>query len=379
MEPWHYRLEMTVDDVWNAFFLHSLLLDHAEHETILQLDHNAPSHLKRLEPALRARNLRMKGTGQEEWNHACDSCSWHFTDEDGIEIVGCSEGVETGFKTCKSKEHRIIETRYCERGQAMFQLKKRLERIKATQTTNSMSLGREDHPEGDVNGLAGLEGVGDEDEEVVLDATGDICDGKPDTGNRMLRAKFGRTRSHNEELCVASCGVIRGRARFFGSEAPNGVRWFIILLYPTKESLPSVIWHDNNCRVTAMLRNDIDEHLRTYFDGVAMPVDVFHFKSKHKESDLDCGRHCNPYIWPELRTEEGRWRFNSSAAEQTNAWYGGFLAIVRDMQADRYEFFLDEMIKRRNRVIVGELRRKGKNPYNIPREDLLPEDTHYLI
>jgi hypothetical protein len=67
-----------------------------------------------------------------------------------------------------------------------------------------------------------------------------------------------------------------------------------------------------------MLKNDDDERLHTYFDGCALPVDVFHFKSKHKESDINCGSNCNPYIWPELRTD-GKWWFNSSAAEQANA------------------------------------------------------------
>jgi hypothetical protein len=100
-------------------------------------------------------------------------------------------------------------------------------------------------------------------------------------------------------------------------------------------------------------------------------VDVFHFKSKHKESNIKCGQHCNPYIWPELRTEDGKWQFNSSAAEQTNAWYGGLLAIVHNMQADRYKFFLDEMIKQWNRMVVKELKCKGKHPYDIPRETLL--------
>src|ERR1700720_4618560 len=103
-------------------------------------------------------------------------------------------------------------------------------------------------------------------------------------------------------------------------------------MFLTKMSLPRVIWHDNNCWIKAMLKNDTDESLWTYFDDVALPIDVFHFKSKHKESDIECGRHCNPYIWPELRTEDGKWQFNSSAAEQTNAWYGGFLAIVRDIR-----------------------------------------------
>ena len=68
-----------------------------------------------------------------------------------------------------------------------------------------------------------FEGVGGADEETIIDENG-ICDGKPETGNRSVKARFGRRRTHNEQLCVASCGVILGRATFFGSEAPNGVR-----------------------------------------------------------------------------------------------------------------------------------------------------------
>jgi len=70
--------------------------------------------------------------------------------------------------------------------------------------------------------------------------------------------------------------------------------------------------------------------------------------------------------------ENGKWVFNSSAAEQTNAWIGGFLAIVREMRVERYNFFLDEMIRRRNIWIVEELARKGKNPRNIRYDVLIP-------
>lgn len=42
-----------------------------------------------------------------------------------------------------------------------------------------------------------------------------------------------------------------------------------------------------------------------------------------------------------------------------NAWYRGLLAIMQDMQADRYDFFLDEMIKWWNRIIVRELHWRG--------------------
>lgn len=51
-----------------------------------------------------------------------------------------------------------------------------------------------------------------------------VCDGKKKSGNKKVTARFGWRWTHNEELCVTSCGVILGRATFYGSEAPNGVR-----------------------------------------------------------------------------------------------------------------------------------------------------------
>ena len=138
------------------------------------------------------------------------------------------------------------------------------------------------------------------------------------------------------------------------------------VLFPTKNSLPGVIFHDNNCRVKALIDNMGDTH----FDNCALPVDVFHMKSKHKESDDDCNRKCNPALFPSLMVGN-KWRFNSSAAETTNAWFGGFQSMVREMRIHRYNFFLDEMIKYRNRMIVGELVKQHAHPYLIPRAELL--------
>jgi hypothetical protein len=90
---------------------------------------------------------------------------------------------------------------------------------------------------------------------------------------------------------------------------------------------------------------------------------VFHFKSKHKESDTFCQQHCNPAQWEELVGDDGKWVLNSSIAEQTNVWIGGYQAIVRDMLAHNYDFFLDEMIKRRNKLFVLKLKQTGKYPY----------------
>jgi hypothetical protein len=138
-------------------------------------------------------------------------------------------------------------------------------------------------------------------------------------------------------------------------------------LFPTQESLPEVLWMDSNCRVSAMLK----ARGNTYFDHCALPVDVFHYKCKHGATDQWCAENCNPLLWPELTTETGEWRFNSSTAEQTNAWIGGFLPMVREMRVDRYNFFLDEMIWRRNLIVVAELENRGHAPYQIPREELL--------
>jgi hypothetical protein len=81
---WFYSLKMRVDDVWNGFFIHCLLLDHEEWNATLQLTHTAQSQSKRLQPALKARNARMRGPGQEHWNHACDLCCWVYTDSDDV-------------------------------------------------------------------------------------------------------------------------------------------------------------------------------------------------------------------------------------------------------------------------------------------------------
>ncbi|KAJ7128595.1 hypothetical protein C8R44DRAFT_909853 [Mycena epipterygia] len=451
---WQTTFQMDVEDVWNAFYTYSLRLDYHERQDVMELPHNSvSSQAERLRALLEVRNSRMAGTGQEEWNHACDLCCYIYLDPesdedeprhmflrstvtDGITmghpccgipdcqerlrsvkdkfclthqklnkqccITSCTVDVEPGFRTCIDPDHRDIELYHYQQGKAMFQLKKRLQRsYKGTAPPNSLpdidpdntmapSRLAPSHSETTATGADFLPvlfdveepwelnvarpNLEDEDEEIGLAMPVlERCDGKSSKGNRIVRARFGRKRTHNEQLCVYSCGVIPGRATFFGSEAPNGVREFWMKLWPTKASLPAVQWHDNNCNIVKMLRNDPDEYLRNYFENIALPVDVFHFKSKHKETDLDCGANCNPYIWPELRTPEGKWRFNSSAAEQTNAWFGGFQSIVREMTVDRYNFFLDEMIKRRNRILVKDLRKRGKAPHNIPRELLLAD------
>ena len=176
-------------------------------------------------------------------------CKDHNELDNQCVVTTCSADAQPGFWTCSAPDHRTLELYHYQQGKAMFQLKHRLERLKVSQTNNSLSPSpatkerirgdinkltadpsvllpeSDDHGHGDNSGdsIAQLEQEYLGDEEVLLDANG-ICDGKPESGNRSVRARFGRRRSHNEELCVASCGVILGRATFLGSEAPNGVR-----------------------------------------------------------------------------------------------------------------------------------------------------------
>jgi hypothetical protein len=92
-------------------------------------------------------------------------------------------------------------------------------------------------------------------------------------------------------------------------------------------ALPSYIFYDNNCGFLKHIRASGD----TFFDDVGLPVDVFHFKCKHTERDEFCQTHCNPGRFRELIDSEGKWVFNSSAAEQANVWFGKFQNVVQDM------------------------------------------------
>ena len=61
------------DHVWHAFYLHGLLQDASKRSQTLCLPHKGKQS-ERLRAALQARNIRMAGTGQAQWAHACDEC-----------------------------------------------------------------------------------------------------------------------------------------------------------------------------------------------------------------------------------------------------------------------------------------------------------------
>lgn len=109
-----------------------------------------------------------------------------------------------------------------------------------------------------------------------------------------------------------------------------------------------------------MVRNP--ENPDHFFDDVGLSVDVFHFHCKHSVTDTYCRDNCDPGSFGELRNEDGSWYFNSSAAEQVNSWIGKYQSMCREMVRERFEFFLDEMIMRRNRVTLEKLESDGCMP-----------------
>jgi hypothetical protein len=124
-------------------------------------------------------------------------------------------------------------------------------------------------------------------------------------------------------------------------------------VFPDPETMPNIVFYDNNCRLYKHLVHQGNLLYKT----VGFPVDVFHWKCKHSKTEIECSYHCNPHCFPELIGEDGRgWYFNSSIAEQNNVWLGGFHSILREMTADHYDYFLDEMVLRKNRLTKEKLK-----------------------
>ena len=121
-------------------------------------------------------------------------------------VVGCTTQAEPKFQTCSEPTHRALED--TSGRSALFVLRRRLERLRASAVEDG--------------------GQGTTDELIDVDDDGE-CPSKPDSGNMKPRARFGRRRTHNEQLIVATCGTILGRATMFGSEGVDGTRVCVLL------------------------------------------------------------------------------------------------------------------------------------------------------
>ncbi|KAF8575249.1 hypothetical protein K439DRAFT_1649592 [Ramaria rubella] len=320
---WQVSLSMSGATILDGFLLYSLLLDKAEHHEVL-----------------------------EHYAHACDLCCWIYENDKGImgeSLVKLQGAVSNGntirhpccaIHDCKVPLENIASNLYCP-VHLGYEAKCAVTVCQSLHEAGHLTCDNPNHRALDLGAKA-----------TSLD-----CDQKSPEGNQRLRAQFGRRQMHNEQLMIRPCGVIISQVTFFGSEAISVVCDFVLAAFPTPESTSEVFFYDTNCGLLKHCRN-IGCH---WLDQTAVVVDVFHFNCKHKQSDRFCQENCNPALFPELYVD-GKWVFNLSIAEQTNVWFRGFLAIVREMAAVCFSFFLDEMIKQQNRYIVAELECKGHHP-----------------
>ncbi|KAG2139346.1 hypothetical protein DEU56DRAFT_871163 [Suillus clintonianus] len=345
---WQYTLRMRDTDVLNGFFIHSLLLEKAEHNSCLVLPHDEQQRT-RIDVALSERNKEMEGIGQEAYPHACDLCFIVIGDDSKTKIqAAVCDGNTIGHPCCTVHDCKVPlmtnRHRFCPDHQDLNQ-RCTVNGCDKLHTSGSRTCGNVDH-------------------QALEDAYF-----KPAKALFQLRVRLKRAgiTLPLDSLIMRPCGVILARATFFGSEAVSAE--FAKMVFPTAASTPEFFVFDNNCKLRAHQDAIGDDH----FAATGMPVDVFHFNSKHKETDTYCQQHCNPAAFPEL-VSGGKWQFNTSICEQTNVWLGGYQAILRDMSVHRYNFYLDEMIKRRNRYVISESERRGHSPWMISMDALFGSD-----
>ncbi|KAF8894187.1 hypothetical protein CPB84DRAFT_1816137 [Gymnopilus junonius] len=329
---WQFNLQATSDQIYDAFTILLLLEDCQAHEPNCKIplannhDHFCPTH--------------------SQLNQVCA-------------IVHCLLPAVTGRKTCMLPEHEAVEKVHDDCGQARFQLKERLHRAQLAHPQDALPIE-----------LANISKLVDDDNTkedfdfnhrgLPIPVTATPVE-DPTARRKTLRAQFGHKRTHNEQLFVAPCGIIIAREMFYHAEALYSVIEMIKCTYRVPGTKPDHIFFDNNCSIAKAVKTD------PFFQNVGLTVDVFHFKCKHSEKDQFCQDHCNPTAYPELLGEgKQQWYFNSSIAEQTNSWLGGYHAICREMQAHRYNFFLDEMIRRRNIMTREKLAKGGCMPGTWP-------------
>ncbi|KAL0061273.1 hypothetical protein AAF712_011931 [Marasmius tenuissimus] len=249
------RYTLTSEQVWRTFVLHALFRHASQYNSVLTMS-EAPGvdHDLRLKEVQSLRNILMDRHGQPERLHACNICEKLIPTDlpdaylglrplravvvDGVSIgrpcckihncpaplitnrthycafhnethhnhcvvTECVEKVRPGYQTCGHPDHVAIEAHHKLKGKSFFMLRKRLLRANGVPDDNN------------------------EESDEVLEL-GPESSHKSDLGNRQVKARFGRRRTHNEQLIVCCCGVIAARATMFGAEAISGVKVFVL-------------------------------------------------------------------------------------------------------------------------------------------------------
>lgn len=111
---------------------------------------------------------------------------------EGCEIVA---DFQAGYMTCEDPNHRLLETNHKKRDKAMFQLRTRVARPGVSNPENAFEA----------------EVTAEAFEELEVPSTSDTAPcpaSKNPSGNRKIRALFGRRKTHNQQIIVRPCGII---------------------------------------------------------------------------------------------------------------------------------------------------------------------------
>ncbi|KAF9045648.1 hypothetical protein BDZ89DRAFT_942555 [Hymenopellis radicata] len=415
-QRWHgmtdlkWRLDEEI--VSATFRVFALLRDKARRtngEGWLIVDHHGTDD-ERFEAAIDARNLDMVGTGQPMWGHGCQGCMKFkknaVTKEieyvsalvlDGVSVrcrccsVSCDEDGMPCLEPLMHPKHRFCgkhgqnlwrcfvrdcpndrgdHSRACSDPQHQA-LEKEEQAIagRGTQELHRRAarLGRVVQEASLVDShCRGAAEEGETPEDECVGPPPGILGGKNAEKKRRKRLVTSKY-THCEMLALAPCGIIRGRTTLFNAEGIKAVVTWLKLLCPVDlwESLPSAIFYDKACHLLEHLLKTKDPYLTA---RTAHFYDLFHGAFCHKEGDTFCNDHCNPTNFPDVLDDQGRIIFNTSACEQANAWFGGFVTIVREMSLSHFGFFLDEMIMIHNEIAAMRLEDNGFNPTILPEE-----------
>ncbi|KAF8162630.1 hypothetical protein B0H34DRAFT_780644 [Crassisporium funariophilum] len=222
-------------------------------------------------------------------------CPTHSFKRGVCAIVGCSYAVapEPGRKPCSLEEHEVVEKVHNTCGQAWFQLKEHHRCAQLAHPPDALAY----HEVTDPSKIIKDGNIEDTFEFNHKGQPLPVDESSAPTGKRRLHAQFGRNCTHNKQLIAAPCGMIIAWETFYHVEAIYSVIEMIKQTYCISGTKPDHIFFDNNCD--------------PFFCHMGLTVDVFHLKCKHSEKD-------------------------KFLAEQTNSWFGGYQAMCRKMQVDRY-------------------------------------------
>ncbi|KAH9824422.1 hypothetical protein DFH28DRAFT_879391 [Melampsora americana] len=281
-------------------------------------------------------------------------CPYHYKYLHNVcQAQPCIKPTIPGTKTCHLESHILADQKFTEQGNSNFQLSAML-----TRPNSSLPIDPTVYQDPVTTQFQDYETIkmGNESNRSEENAR----DGG--ASKKSKEPQMSRKRTHNDQVIVAPCGIILARQTMFNAEAVSAVKVLelsseisLFLLDTFPNDMPEVIFYDNACKLLQHIFKCPET--RDKFRHSIIAVDAFHFKS-HSDKDCFCRSWTDPNIFPQLQDNQGKWRFNSSAAEVANIWYGAFASICRGMTSIEYHFFLNGMVRRRNNWLCAKLMKR---------------------